>query len=100
MDTADPVAAVRRFNRFYTRAIGVLEKSYLGTPYTLAEGRVFYEIAKADGITAKAIGEITGLDAGYLSRIVGRFERDGVVVRERSASDGRSAVLRLTPHGV
>ncbi|MDB5425164.1 MAG: hypothetical protein JWQ29_2580 [Phenylobacterium sp.] len=99
MDTADPVAAVRRFNRFYTRAIGVLDKGYLGTPYTLAEGRVLYEIAQADGVTAKAIGEITGLDAGYLSRIIGRFERDGVVARERSPSDGRSALLRLTPHG-
>ena len=99
MSAADPVAAVRRFNRFYTRAIGVLEKGYLGTDYTLAEGRVLYEIATSDGVTAKRIGEITGLDAGYLSRIVGRFERDGVVARERSASDGRSATLRLTPHG-
>jgi len=95
----DPVAAVRRFNRFYTRAIGVLEKGYLGTPYTVAEGRVLYEIAKADGITAKAIGEITGLDAGYLSRIVAKLERDGVVGRERLASDGRSTILRLTARG-
>jgi DNA-binding MarR family transcriptional regulator/GNAT superfamily N-acetyltransferase len=98
-DVIDPVAAVRRFNRFYTRAIGVLEKGYLGTPYTVAEGRVLYEIAKADGITAKAVGGITGLDAGYLSRIVARLERDGVVGRERSASDGRSTVLRLTERG-
>jgi DNA-binding MarR family transcriptional regulator/GNAT superfamily N-acetyltransferase len=95
----DPVAAVRRFNRFYTRAIGVLDKGYLGTPYTLAEGRVLYEVAKGEGVTAKAIGEITGLDAGYLSRILGKLERDGVVARERSATDGRSAVLRLTAHG-
>ena len=99
MNTADPIAAVRRFNRFYTRAIGVLDRGYLGTTYTLAEGRVLYEIAKGDGLTAKRIGQITGLDAGYLSRIVGRFERDGVVARERSASDGRSATLRLTAHG-
>ncbi|MGZ3404636.1 MAG: bifunctional helix-turn-helix transcriptional regulator/GNAT family N-acetyltransferase, partial [Phenylobacterium sp.] len=98
-DAADPVAAVRRFNRFYTRAIGLLEKGYLGTSYTLAEGRVLYEIAKGDGVTAKAVGEITGLDAGYLSRIVARFERDGVVSRERSATDGRSALLRLTEQG-
>ncbi|HLZ76321.1 helix-turn-helix domain-containing GNAT family N-acetyltransferase [Phenylobacterium sp.] len=98
-DAADPVAAVRRFNRFYTRAIGLLEKGYLGTSYTLAEGRVLYEIAKGDGVTAKAVGEITGLDAGYLSRILARFERDGVVSRERSATDGRSALLRLTEHG-
>jgi DNA-binding MarR family transcriptional regulator/GNAT superfamily N-acetyltransferase len=98
-ETLDPVAAVRRFNRFYTRAIGVLEKGYLGTPYTVAEGRVLYEIAKADGVTAKAVGETTGLDAGYLSRIVARLERDGVVRRERSVSDGRSTVLRLTGRG-
>jgi len=96
---SDPVAAVRRFNRFYTRAIGVLEKDYLGTPYTVAEGRVFYEIAKADGVTAKAVGELTGLDPGYLSRIVARLARDGVVARERSPRDGRSRLLRLTPHG-
>ena len=98
-DVLDPIAAVRRFNRFYTRAIGVLEKGYLGTPYTVAEGRVLYEIAKAEGIASKTIGEITGLDAGYLSRIVARLERDGVVARERSASDGRSTVLRLTDRG-
>ncbi len=98
-NTSDPVAAVRRFNRFYTRAIGLLEKGYLGTPYTLAEGRVLYEIAKGDGVTAKAVGEITGLDAGYLSRIVGRLERDGAVSRRRSAADGRSALLSLTEHG-
>jgi DNA-binding MarR family transcriptional regulator/ribosomal protein S18 acetylase RimI-like enzyme len=99
MPATDPVVAVRRFNRFYTRAIGVLEKGYLGTDYTVAEGRVLYEIAKGDGIAAKAVSEITGLDAGYLSRIVARLERDGVVARERSASDGRSALLRLTAHG-
>jgi DNA-binding MarR family transcriptional regulator/ribosomal protein S18 acetylase RimI-like enzyme len=98
-ELSDPVAAVRRFNRFYTRAIGVLEKGYLGTDYTVAEGRVLYEIAKGDGVTAKAVGEITGLDAGYLSRIVGRLEREGAVARERSAADGRSALLRLTAHG-
>jgi len=98
-EVLDPVAAVRRFNRFYTRAIGVLEKGYLGTPYTVAEGRVLYEVAKGEDVTAKAIGEITGLDAGYLSRILARLERDGVVARERSATDGRSAVLRLTAHG-
>ena len=84
--TADPVAAVRRFNRFYTRAIGVLEKGYLGTPYTVAEGRVLYEIAKGDGVTAKAVGEITGLDAGYLSRIVARLSATAWSRRARSAT--------------
>jgi DNA-binding MarR family transcriptional regulator/ribosomal protein S18 acetylase RimI-like enzyme len=99
VELSDPVAAMRRFNRFYTQTIGVLEKGYLGTDYTVAEGRVLYEIAKADGTTAKAVGEIVGLDAGYLSRIVARLERDGVVARERSKADGRSAILQLTAHG-
>jgi DNA-binding MarR family transcriptional regulator/GNAT superfamily N-acetyltransferase len=97
--TTDPVTAVRRFNRFYTSAIGVLDKRYLGSPYTVAEGRTLYEIAARDGVTPKQVSEITGLDPGYLSRIVGRLERDGIVGRERSASDGRSVVLRLTPAG-
>ena len=97
--TTDPVAAVRRFNRFYTPAIGLLKNGYLETPYTAAEGRALYEIGKGDGVTAKAIGEITGLDAGYLSRIVARLERDGVIAREPAANDRRSTLLRLTPHG-
>jgi DNA-binding MarR family transcriptional regulator/GNAT superfamily N-acetyltransferase len=99
VETTNPVTAVRRFNRFYTRAIGVLDRGYLGTPYTVAEGRVLYEIATGDAPTPKAIGEITGLDAGYLSRIVAKLERDGLVARARSDTDGRSIRLSLTPAG-
>jgi DNA-binding MarR family transcriptional regulator/N-acetylglutamate synthase-like GNAT family acetyltransferase len=100
-----PVTAVRRFNRFYTSAIGVLDKRYLGSPYTVAEGRVLYEVAtgqngEGGGVTPKAVSEITGIDAGYLSRILGRLERDGMVARRRSARDGRSVELSLTPEGV
>lgn len=98
-DLLDPVAAVRRFNRFYTRRIGALDKGHLGAPYTLAETRVLYEIDREPGVTPKAIGEATGLDAGYLSRIVKRFEREGLVVREVASRDRRSVVLRLTPEG-
>jgi DNA-binding MarR family transcriptional regulator/GNAT superfamily N-acetyltransferase len=96
----DPVTAVRRFNRFYTSAIGVLDKHYLGSPYTVAEGRTLFEIAIGDGVTPKRVSEITRIDPGYLSRIVGRLERDGMVARQRSAADGRSVELRLTPEGV
>lgn len=95
-----PVAAVRRFNRFYTAAIGVLDKRYLGSPYTVAEGRVLYEVATGEGVTPKAVSEITGLDAGYLSRILARLERDGMVARRRSATDGRSVELSLTADGL
>ena len=99
LDAQDSIAAVRRFNRFYTRAIGVLDRRYLGSPYSVAENRVLYEIANADGIAPKALGEITGLDAGYLSRILARLQRDGLVARRRSERDGRSARLSLTSQG-
>jgi DNA-binding MarR family transcriptional regulator/GNAT superfamily N-acetyltransferase len=98
-DTAGTVAAVRRFTRFYTRAVGVLDRAYLGGPYTAAESRVLYEIAHGGGITPKAIGATLGLDPGYLSRMVAKFERDGLVGRERSPDDGRSIVLTLTDQG-
>jgi DNA-binding MarR family transcriptional regulator/GNAT superfamily N-acetyltransferase len=99
LDSAQTVAAIRRFNRLYTRRIGVLDHGHMGTPYTLAEARALHEIAQSDGVAPKAIGAALGLDAGYLSRIVTRFERDGVVARSRSASDGRSIELRLTQTG-
>lgn len=100
MDEIDEtVTAVRRFNRFYTRAIGVLDRAYLGGPYTLAESRVLYEIAHAEPVTPGAIAAPLDLDAGYLSRMLSKLERDGLIVRERSASDGRSVTLRLTPSG-
>ena len=98
-DAAHPVAAVRRFNRFYTSAIGVLDRRYLGSPYGVAEGRVLYEIATGDGVTPTRIKDITRIDAGQLSRIVGKLERDGLVARRRAPSDGRSIELSLTAQG-
>lgn len=95
----DTVAVIRRFNRFYTRAIGVLDRGHVGSPYTLAETRTLYEIATSEGVTPKAVGERTGLDPGYLSRIVKRLERDGLVRREPSDVDGRSIVLRPSVQG-
>jgi len=98
-ETHDTVAAVRRFNRFYTRAIGVLERGYLGGPYTLAENRVMYEISHGEMVTPSAIAAALDLDAGYLSRMMSKLERDGMLERRRSNSDGRSVTLRLTPRG-
>lgn len=95
----DTVAVIRRFNRFYTRAIGVMDRGHVGSPYTLAETRTLYEIATSGGVTPKAVTERTGLDAGYLSRILKRLERDGLVARERSDVDGRSVVLRPSDEG-
>ena len=98
--TPDPIAAIRGFNRFYTRTIGVLEEAYLGTPMSVAEGRVLYEIAQApEGLTPKAISAITGLDAGYLSRILKRFEREALTARSPSPEDGRSITITLAAKG-
>lgn len=98
--TPDPIAAIRGFNRFYTRTIGVLEEAYLGTPLSVAEGRVLYEIAQAPGgLTPKAIRGITGLDAGYLSRILKRFEREALTARTPSPEDGRSITITLAAKG-
>ncbi|HEY6358554.1 MAG TPA: helix-turn-helix domain-containing GNAT family N-acetyltransferase, partial [Vicinamibacterales bacterium] len=93
------VARVRRFSRFYTRRIGVLEQRLLGSPFSLTEGRVLYELAQRDESTAAAIGALLGLDAGYLSRLLRGFERKGLIARRRATHDGRQAIVTLTAAG-
>jgi len=95
----DRIAAVRRFNRFYTRQIGVLRKTYLDSPYSLGEMRVLYEIANGEAVTAKAIGRALDLDAGYLSRVLRNFERRGLITRKASEKDARQSNLALTERG-
>ena len=95
----DRIARVRRFNRFYTRQLGVLRKTYLGSPYSLAEARVLYEIFKGGAPTATDIGRALDLDAGYLSRTLRSFEKRGLIVRKASASDARQSHLVLTARG-
>jgi DNA-binding MarR family transcriptional regulator/N-acetylglutamate synthase-like GNAT family acetyltransferase len=93
------IAAVRNFNRFYTRQIGVLRKNFLDSPYTLGEARVLYEIGPRRLATASDIGRALGLDAGYLSRVLRNFEKNGLVARTASADDGRRSYLALTVRG-
>ena len=93
------IAAIRRFNRFYTRKIGVLEQQLLESPYSLTEARVLFELAHRDEPTAKEIGAQLDLDPGYLSRIVQAFMDKGLVTRKPFPSDRRQFRLALTAKG-
>lgn len=93
------VDAVRSFNRFYTRQIGVLDEGLLDSSFTLTQARVLFELAHRSQATAKEIGDELDLDAGYLSRILRDFSKRRLIKRERSSADSRRIVLSLTPLG-
>ena len=93
------VSAIRAFNRFYTRKLGVLDQQLLKSPFSLSEARVLYELAHREDAAAKEIGIELGLDPGYLSRIVQKFDEDGLITRKPLASDRRQYRLGLTAKG-
>lgn len=93
------ISAIRAFNRFYTGRIGVVRERILASRFTLTEARVLYEIAHTETPTAKAIRGSTGIDAGYLSRILQGFEDGGLIVRTPAPTDARMQVLQLTEAG-
>jgi DNA-binding MarR family transcriptional regulator/GNAT superfamily N-acetyltransferase len=95
----DRISAIRRFNRFFTRQIGVLREGLLHSPYSLTEARVLFELAHRDNLTATDLGRELGLDAGYLSRILARVEDQGLIERVPAAHDGRQRLLHLTDLG-
>jgi DNA-binding MarR family transcriptional regulator/GNAT superfamily N-acetyltransferase len=99
LELEERVRAVRRFNRFYTRKIGVLKEGLLGSPLSLTEGRVLYELAQREQTTASELAQELGLDSGYLSRMLRTFAANGIVAKHASKSDRRQIVLTLTERG-
>src|SRR5271155_3022478 len=95
-DHQNRITAVRRFNRFYTRQLGVLRKTYLDSPFSLGAARLLYEIAQRRPPTASEIGRTLDLDAGYLSRVLHNFEKRGLIRRNVSANDARQSHLALS----
>lgn len=97
--SSERVFAVRSFNRSYTRFLGALDEQLLGTVYSLTEARVLFELGQRSGTGVSELRRVTGLDAGYLSRLLARFEESGLLRRERSSGDARRQVVRLTAAG-
>jgi DNA-binding MarR family transcriptional regulator/GNAT superfamily N-acetyltransferase len=95
----DRIGAIRRFNRFYTRQIGVLRGGILHSPHSLTEARILFELSQRDNLTATALCRELGLDPGYLSHILTRLEQQGLIDKVRSENDGRRRLICLTPDG-
>lgn len=99
METTDRIDAVRAFNRYYTNVIGVLRGGLLDTPHSLAEARVIFELAHRERTPVADLRRDLDIDPGFLSRILRRLDQRGLVERERSGSDARRRIVRLTRAG-
>ena len=99
VDRSQHAEAVRRFNRFYTKRIGVLNEKLLRSPFSLTEARVVYELAHHEKTTATELRQELGVDPGYLSRILRGFKKRGLIVQQPSPRDGRGRMLQLTKKG-
>ena len=93
------ISEVRKFSRFYTNIIGLLDQSILNSAYSLTEARILFEIGNSDKCTAKDLANSLDVDRGYMSRILSSFEADGLIAKQTSTKDGRVSYLGLTPKG-
>jgi len=94
------VNTLRDFNRFYTAVLGVVNNHVLESDYSLTEARIIYEVNKQEGITARAIKEMLQIDEGYMSRLVAKLVKQGVVKKKQSKEDKRIFALALTAKGL
>jgi DNA-binding MarR family transcriptional regulator/GNAT superfamily N-acetyltransferase len=99
MSTQHLAEAVRHFNRFYTRQIGILDEHLLASEFSLTEARILYELAQRPALTTAVLCRELGLDSGYLSRVIARFEARGLVMKSRAPDDARATQLQLSAAG-
>src|SRR5512138_3135839 len=97
--TQGSIDRIRGFNRFYTNVIGLLDQRFLDTPFSLTEGRVLYEISHMETCSAKKIRENIVIDEGYLSRIINKFVKQGLIRKSPSSQDKRLHLILLTEKG-
>ncbi len=97
--TQEFIDKIRSFNRFYTNLIGLLDQHFLDTPYSLTESRVLYEISHMENCSAKKIRENIAIDEGYLSRIINKFIKEGLIRKSPSSQDKRLHIILLTEKG-
>lgn len=93
------IADIRQFNRFYTNILGLLDKHVLNTGYSFTEARVILEIGFLEQCIANHLVEKLDIDRSYMSRIIAKLSKDGLIIKESSVSDSRTSLIRLTPKG-
>jgi len=94
------MADIRQFNRFYTNILGVLDKHILDTGYSFTEARVIMEIGLMEQCIANNLVDKLEIDRSYMSRIINKLRKDGLVMKEHSTLDNRTILIRLTPEGM
>ncbi|HEY9593733.1 MAG TPA: helix-turn-helix domain-containing GNAT family N-acetyltransferase [Spirochaetia bacterium] len=99
MDRAEIVHSIRHFNRYYTNRLGLLSRYRFDTRFTLTEARILLEIGRHGEVAQRTLAAGLSIDAGYLSRVVGKLVTDGLAATRRDEADGRILLLRLTARG-